>query len=202
MVARQFIVATRLRVAHDRTMSRTLAFALLAVSLVGCAFDPGRERRPARFLVGANSRGLGDSAQAAIAKRESAPAGDTVAAGTAHTASGQFTMGYGRVLAGVELETGVLDVRGSQFAGAYGVLGAEHASRSGSIGVEMVSGWRGLRYRGMEDDNTIVVEPRVRAQYRFGSQVSVGGVLGATLGDEGSWMVGLNVGFHSAALGR
>ena len=184
-------------------MLRSLAFALLAVTVVGCAFDPGRHRRPARLLLGANTRDLGPASQSATVRREATPSPDAVLGTAAHTGSAQFTMGYGHVLAGFELETGVLDASGSSYGGAYGVLGAEHATRSGSLGVEIASGWRALRYRtGIEDDETIIVEPRVRGQYRFGSQVSLGGVVGATLGDEGSWMVGLNLGFHSAAFGR
>ena len=184
-------------------MLRSLAFALLAVSLVGCAFDPGRHRRPARLLLGANTRALGPAPQSAIAAREATPSAAEPLGTAAHTGSAQFTMAYGHMLAGFELETGVLDVSGSNFGGAYGVLGAEHATRSGSIGVEMATGWRALRYRtGIDDDERLIVEPRVRGQYRFGSQVSLGGVVGATLGDEGSWMVGLNLGFHSAVFGR
>ena len=177
--------------------------AAIAASVSACAFDPHRERRPARFLLGANTRDLGGNSQPAIAAREAMPTPTEPTALGAATGVGQFTMAYRNLLAGFELEAGRLEARGSNFAGAYGVLGAEHATRSGSIGVELVSGWRGVRAgSGVDDVNSIVVEPRVRGQYRIGDQVSLGGVLGATLGERGSWMLGVNVGFYSSVFGE
>ncbi len=181
--------------------------ALIAASLPACAFDRHRRDRPARFLIGPTARGLSTTPPAA------APSGDVALRGTtspeptaidqdARTVAAQFTMAtrhhaYG----GFELETGVLEERGSNFGGAYGVIGAEHVTPGGSIGAELVAGWRGIRAASGETDiNDMIIEPRVRAQLRIGAQVTLGAVAGATLGELGSWMAGLNLGFHSRAL--
>jgi hypothetical protein len=184
-------------------MRRCLVLAaIVCVSTLGCSFDRHRHDRPARFLLGTNARDLATSS-GAVALRTGSPTEVAPLGQEARTVSGQFTMatryhGY----AGVELEAGTLDVHGSNFGGAYGVLGAEHLSRFGSLGVELVSGWRGLRHGLGEDDvNTFVAEPRVRGQLRIADQVTAGAVAGATLGEQGAWMAGIYLGFHSRAFG-
>ncbi|MBA3821345.1 MAG: hypothetical protein H0X17_20850 [Deltaproteobacteria bacterium] len=158
------------------------------------------------MLIGPTARGLATAPAAAptgdVALRGATSPDVTAIDQDARTVAAQFTMStryhaYG----GFELETGVLEERGSSFGGAYGVLGAEHVTPAGSIGAELVAGWRGIRAASGETDvNDTIVEPRVRAQLRLGSQVTLGAVAGATLGELGSWMAGLNVGFHSRAL--
>lgn len=199
---REIEVANDDRIPHDRAMRRLLVILALGFTLSGCAIDPYRQHRPARLLLGASSRHLA-STPTTVAAREAMPSSTTTAS-TAYTASGQFTMLYRALRAGVELETGRMDVRGSNFAGAYGVLGAEHGMGAASIGVELAGGWRGIRVASGEDnENTLIWEPRVRGSYRVGEQVSLGGVAGATLGERGAWMIGLNIGFHDfGALGR
>ncbi len=182
-------------------MQRCIVLAVVSVLAAGCAADPYRERRPARFLLGANARDLAGASTSAVAARGETMPTRTASADTAITGSGQFTLGIRNLIVGVELEEGRLDTQRSNFAGAYGVIGAEASSPMGSIGVELVSGWRGLRLADEDDVNTFIAEPRVRGMYRLGEQVSVGGVIGATLNERGSWMAGFYLGFHSRAFG-
>ncbi len=184
-------------------MRRCLALAAVATSFtMGCAHDLHRRERPVRLLLGAYARDLG-GASSDLALRQVSPSQEAAPLG-AYTASTHFTVALRSLLyGGMEFEAGQLDTRGSNFGGAYGVLGAEHATRMGSIGVELAGGWRGLRYRsGMDDVHTYVAEPRVRGQLRIGAQLSLGAVAGATLGDRGSWMAGLYLGVHSRAFGE
>jgi len=185
-------------------MRRGILLAIVVVSSVGCAFDRHRADRPARLLLGTNARDLSGSEDAEIALRAASPSEAAPVPQDAYTLAAQFTMAtklgaYG----GFELETGRMDTRGSNFAGGYGVLGAEHAWRSAAVGVELVTGWRGLRLgHGVEDVNNLVTEPRLRGQLRLAPQLTVGAVAGATFGERGSWMTGLYLGFHSRAFGQ
>ncbi|HLL25260.1 MAG TPA: hypothetical protein VK427_24160, partial [Kofleriaceae bacterium] len=104
---------------------RGIAAIVIGLMFTACAFDPAREKRPARLLLGANARGLAGSTASNIAARGevAAPTSTPEVASGAITGSGQFTMRYGRVLRlGIELEEGRLDTAGSNYAGAYGVV--------------------------------------------------------------------------------
>jgi hypothetical protein len=179
-----------------------VAVVVVSSLAAGCALERLPRERPARLLVGANTRDLAGS-PASVALRQASPTQEAVPLG-AYTASVHFTMKLRRFLyGGMEVEAGQLDTRGSNFGGAYGVLGAEHATRLFSIGVEVASGWRGLRYRsGADDLHAYIAEPRVRGQLRIGEQLSLGAMAGATLGERGSWMGGIYLGVHSAAFGE
>lgn len=183
-------------------MCRCLVLVAVVTSFAGCALEQLPRERPARLLMGANTRGLAGS-EAAVALRQASPTQEVVPLG-AYTASVHFTVAMRRfVYGGMEVEAGQLDTGGSNYAGAYGVVGAEHATRLGSIGVELAGGWRGLRFRGGIDDvHSYVAEPRVRGQLRIGEQLSLGAMAGASIAERGSWMAGLYLGVHSAAFGE
>ncbi|MBA3395412.1 MAG: hypothetical protein H0T89_22380 [Deltaproteobacteria bacterium] len=186
---------------------RIVCAVLITAGATGCLLDRHRKDRPARFVVGTHARGLATGTATAAPASDVAARTTTEPASASHgakTLTGQFTMVTQHLLyGGVEVEAGVLEERGSNFGGAYGVVGAEQVSRAGAIGVELVGGWRGLRERlGATDVNTYVAEPRVRAQLRLGPQLMLGAVAGATVGERGSWMAGLTLGFHSHAFGR
>jgi hypothetical protein len=175
-------------------------FGLVLLVLSGCVLDPHRQTRQTRFVMAAQSHRL--HAQKPVddfTARESTPAMTESIATGAYTGSGQLTLrAWDKLVYGFELEAGRLDKTGSNFAGAYGVLGAEHVTGWGMVGVEVASGWRGIRYRhGLDDDNSIIAEPRVRAQYRLGSQVTMGAVAGATIGELGTFMAGIFIGFDA-----
>jgi hypothetical protein len=176
---------------------------LVLLTLTGCVVDPYRQERPIRLLVGANARDISNSENGATFRTASGetPRHDSHGAGTGDI---QFTVKYRALLLGIEAETGRLGTAGSNFAGAYGVIGAEHQMPSSSIGVELVGGWRGLRYDADDTDdvNAFVAEPRARGQVQLSDQVTFGAVVGATLGELGSWMAGAYIGFHSRAFGR
>ena len=177
---------------------------LVLLTLSGCVVDPYRQDRPIRMLVGANARDITNSENGATFRTASGETPESKhASHGAGTGDVQFTVKYRVLLVGAEVETGRLGTDGSNFAGAYGVLGAEHKMSSSSIGVELVSGWRGLRYKGDTDDvNSFVTEPRVRGQIQISDQLTFGAVAGATLGELGSWMAGAYIGFHSRSFGR
>lgn len=184
-------------------MLRRVLLAASVVSSTACAFDPHRADRPTRLLLGPTARDLTGSDDAQIAVRQASPSEAAAAAQTAYTLAAQFTMAtqYG-AYGGVELETGRMAERGSNFAGGYGVIGAEHAWTSATVAVELATGWRGLRAaHGVDDVNNIVTEPRLRGQLRIAPQLTLGGVAGATIGERGSWMTGVYLGFHSRAFG-
>lgn len=67
--------------------------------------------------------------------------------------------------AGGEIEVGRMNVPSSRLSGACGVIGIEHAAGVGTIGAELVAGWRGLRVGTTEDEEHLrVAEPRVRGE--------------------------------------
>lgn len=119
------------------------------------------------------------------------------------TAGIQFTMAAGQHLyLGGEVETGRLMEYGSNLAGAYGVAGVRHANKFGALAVEMVGGWRSVRYElNDEEHERAVLEPRIRGQVWISEQFALGAAAGATLGDQGAWMAGLYLGIHSHAFG-
>jgi hypothetical protein len=184
-------------------MLRSILFAaVVASSTMACAFDPYRAHRPARLLLGTNARDLAGSDDR-IAARTASPTAAEAVAHSAQTVSAQFTMATThRLYGGFELEAGRLDSRGSNFAGAYAVVGAEHAWSAGSIGAELVGGWRALR-DGLEADDvsSLVAEPRVRGQLQVSPQLTLGAVVGSTFAERGSWLAGLYLGVHSDVFG-
>jgi hypothetical protein len=176
---------------------------LVLLTLSGCVVDPYRQERPIRMLLGANARDITNSENGATFRTASGEPPQRHESHTAGTGDVQFTVAYRALLIGVEAETGRLGGEGTNFGGAYGVIGLEHHMYRSSLGVELVSGWRGLRYNTDADDvNSLVTEPRVRGQIQLSDQVTFGGVAGATLGELGSWMAGAYIGFHSRAFGN
>jgi len=167
-----------------------------------CAFDPSRHERPARFTVGMNAQRISTS-PAGFAARTTEPTAPTPGHYSAVTMSGQFTMATrDHLYVGGEVEAGRLEEPGSNLAGAYGVVGAEGASHVGSLGVELATGWRGIRYSIDDDDvNDAVVQPRVRGQLWVSPQVTLGAAAGASLVGDRSWMAGVYVGVHSNLFG-
>jgi len=191
-----------------RTLSLALSLALgtTALGTTGCAFDPARDRRPARILIGANARHF----QAPIRNSEVAfrdsnpPSREMTVAHEAASATAQFTMGMRhRMYLGGELEAGVLDEAGSSTAGAYGVFGLDLPFAAGSFGGELASGWRTVRYSTESADfSKLVVEPRLRASVWLSELVTLAATAGMTLGDQAVWMAGVSVGIHSSPFGR
>jgi len=109
----------------------------------------------------------------------------------------QFTSELNRnVLVGGELEFGALETRGSSYGAAYGIFGLQHLMTGGSIGAEIAGGYRTMRFYGEDDINDLVLEPRLRAQFRVASQFTFGAVAGTTLGEQ-TWMAGFYLGVHS-----
>ena len=103
---------------------------------------------------------------------------------------------------GVEAEGGAMSRAGSNFAGGYGVFGAESQSRLGSLAAEVVAGRRWTRQdANARDVGTNLVEPRLRAQFWLTPQLTFGAAVGASPMDR-SWMTGLYLGVHSSALNR
>ena len=187
-------------------MTKGLAFAgIVGVLTTGCLWER-KVDRPARFNAGPTMRAVNvgsseDGGPPGAARSTTAPDSSTDRVG-ATTASLQFTMSMGhKVYAGGEAETGKLAMPGSWLAGAYGIVGAEHLMGRGALGVELAAGWRGVRYslEAGDDDDHLVLEPRVRAQLWFAEQWTLGGAVGTRVGAEGEWMAGVYLGVHSAA---
>lgn len=176
---------------------------LLVLLSTACVFDRAKDR-PTRLRLGGATRALAAAPASGVALRQVSPTPQAPALTDAHTGVGQFTQRFlGVLYAGGELETGRMNVPRSNFAGAYGVLGMEQPLGPGSLGVELVAGWRGLRVGSLEnEEHFFVAEPRVRGELWIGDQFSLGAALGTTLDERGSWMVGLNLGIHSSAFGR
>jgi hypothetical protein len=187
-------------------MTKGLAFAgIVGVLATGCFWER-KVDRPARFNAGPNMRAVNIAPS-----QDDGPPGaarsTTASESSPHrvqatTAALQFTMSMGhKVYAGGEAETGKLALPGSWFAGAYGIVGAEHMTGRGALGVELAAGWRGVRYSldADDDEDVLVLEPRVRAQLWFAEQWTLGGAVGTRVGAEGEWMAGVYLGVHSAA---
>src|SRR5688572_18849017 len=121
---------------------RHLAWAAIAATCItGCAFDRKRFERPAHFQLGANTRSFSTPAAAGasdVAFRESQMPEAPSARHAAVAATAQFTMELNRMLyTGGELEAGALELRGSSYAGAYGVFGAQHSLGGGVVAAEL-----------------------------------------------------------------
>jgi hypothetical protein len=188
---------------------------LFALTLGACALDANRRYdRPARLEVGMQTRRFAVPMQptkpgylykaAKPAAETELPDGAAPTQGMSGVSAGiQFTMAAGQhMYMGGEVETGRLMEYGSNLAGAYGVAGVRHGNRFGSLAVEMVAGWRSVRYMlNDQEHGAAVLEPRVRGQLWLSEQFALGAAAGATLGDESSWMAGIYLGVHSHAFG-
>lgn len=173
---------------------------ILLVSQSACAFDPGRHKRPARLLIGANARHYAAPAGSQVAFRNATPPPKVMT--ESHEAVGataQFTLGMRhRTYIGGELEAGSLDSRGSSTAGAYGVLGIDLPFAAGAFSAEVASGWRSVRYSTETDELTsLVIEPRLRASVWLSPQTSLAVTGGMTLDDQPVYMAGVMFGIHS-----
>lgn len=181
-----------------------LALALVGATLVGCAFDPYRNKRPARLLLGANARHFAAPLRSEVAFRDTTPpAKEMTVPHEAAAATAQFTMGMRHDLyIGGELEAGMLDEPGSSLGAAYGVFGYDHRFAAGSIGAELATGWRSVRYStDAEDLSKTIVEPRLRAQVWLSEYATLAATGGFTLGDQAVWMAGVSIGLHSSSFG-
>lgn len=185
-------------------MTRALAWAcLVAACTTACALDPHRNKRPARLQLGAAARGFGATEVPQVAARGGPVMMTPLAREEAFSATAQFTMRAMRnFYLGGELEAGMLSAAGSNYAGGYGVFGADLSTGNATLGAELAGGYRTMRYGfGEPEVDDIVFEPRVRGQVQIGPQLSFGGVLGTTLGDHGMWMAGFYLGVHSHGFG-
>ena len=127
-------------------------------------------------------------------------------AGTAVTTSLRFT-GKTRwnTFLGVEAETGkLLGIQRSNIAGAYGVAGIRSDLGRLRIAAELVAGRRWVRYEVLHaaDASVLMAEPRVRGDLWLAPQVTIGGAVGATIGDRSVWMAGIYIGLHSFEFDR
>lgn len=187
-------------------MIRSLVLvAVLAGIATGCAFDPARERRPARMMLGANARHFAAPTSAEVAFRDTTPPPrEMTVSHEAVAATAQFTMGMRHhTYVGGELEAGALDEPGSSTAGAYGVFGIDLPFSGGSFGGEVASGWRGVRYSTDTDDiSKMILEPRLRAQVWLSELVTLAVTAGTTLGEQRVWMAGISIGIHSYSFGN
>jgi hypothetical protein len=184
-------------------MRRALALALLVVA--ACAFDPQRAIRPARFTVGMNAQRITPAPDPTTVTARTTDGGSAPpsASSNAVAMSGQFTMSTrDHLYLGGEVEAGRLADPGSNLAGAYGIMGAEGVSHVGSLGVELATGWRGVRYTiDSNEVNDAIVQPRVRGQLWVSPQVTLGAAAGATLVGDRGWMAGVYLGVHSSLFG-
>jgi hypothetical protein len=175
---------------------------VFAVATTGCMLDRRREERPARIRFGVTTHRLSSElGESLVAERgnEPMPTSTKSAPSTAITGSAQFTMAWrGPMYLGIEAEGGAMARSGSNYAGGYGVIGAESESGIGSLAVEVVAGRRWLR----QDANSVdvasfAVEPRLRAQFWMTDQLTFGAAIGGTPQDR-SFMAGVFVGVHSS----
>jgi hypothetical protein len=182
--------------------------ALLGLVSSGCLWERNIDSRMARLQAGVTTRRV-------VTRAPEQPIGGTVARTTTPpdlteqvpqvssygvTGSMQFTMRMLKhVYAGGELEAGPMERTGSYLGGAYGVAGAEVSSPRGTLSVEMNAGRRWIRYElGAENVPHNVLEPRVRGQLFLTPQVTLGGMIGASvMPEERGWMAGVYVGLYS-----
>lgn len=174
---------------------------MFAIATTGCMLDRRREDRPARIRFGVTTHRLSSEAgDTLIAERGNEPMSTTKSApSSAVTGSAQFTMAWrGPVYLGIEAEGGAMMRGGSNYAGGYGVIGAESETRLGSLAVEVVAGRRWMRQDADSADvASFVVEPRLRAQFWITDQVTFGAAIGGTPIDR-SVMAGVFLGVHSS----
>jgi hypothetical protein len=173
---------------------------VFALATTGCLLDKRREDRPARIRFGVATHRVSSEAGDQLSARSDEPMPTQSASPTtAITGSAQFTMAWrGPMYLGVEAEGGAMSRSGSNYAGGYGVIGAESASALGSLAVEVVAGRRWMRQDANSRDITsFAVEPRLRAQFWMTDQLTFGAAVGATPIDR-SYMAGVFIGVHSS----
>jgi hypothetical protein len=171
------------------------------------AFADRRTEGAMQLEVGVNTRHFAAVPGDDIAFRSST--GDTdssLPAGEAVTTSIRFT-GKARynTFFGVEGEVGeMIGYSTSNIAGAYGVAGARGELGRLRVAAELVAGRRWVRYEivGKSDPSVMMMEPRVRADLWLSPRLTLGGAVGATLGDRRVWMAGFYIGLHSADFDR
>jgi hypothetical protein len=188
-------------------MTRTLGRALLLVCVTATFASADRPERPFQIEFGVNTRHFAAADPSDVAFRSTEEPDPALGEGTALTSSFRFTgkTRYNTFL-GVEGEAGYLvGHEYSNIAGAYGVAGVRaDLSPRLRVAAELVAGRRWVRYRitGPQDDNVLMVEPRVRADLWLSPRVTLGGAAGATVGDRSVWMAGVYIGVHSADFNR
>jgi hypothetical protein len=178
---------------------------VVVCAVSGCVYGHHYDR-PARLQLGVRTRQLHTPVAPPdqVAFRTTEPT--STAATESHEAvmgSAQFTMqAAGNLYLGGEVEAGTLETPGSNAAGAYAIAGVEGKSRFGALAAEITGGWRTMRSSiSTEDVDSFALEPRVRGDIWLGPQLTLGGLAGATLGENRSWMAGVFVAFHSHAFG-
>jgi len=157
--------------------------------------------------VGFNTRHFA-AAHAAedVAFRSTEEPDPSLDSGTAVTGSVRFTgrTRYNTFL-GVEAETGYLvGIDHSNLGGLYGLFGMRHDLGRLRIAAEIAAGRRWIRYAVAKefDDSVIMVEPRVRGDLWLTPKLTLGGAVGATIGDRSVWMAGLYLGLHDFEFDR
>ena len=178
-----------------------------AVLVLGCLIAPNafadNGDRPMQLEVGINTRRFEAPADnSRVAFRSTT--GTVVAAQPDNTAVSTSLRFTGRTIyntfIGAEGEAGALVGReGSNLAGLYAVAGAHGDLGHVRLGAEMVAGKRWVRYAldGSEDLSATIFEPRVRAELWVSPRWTLGGAIGATLGESTVWMGGIYLGVHS-----
>jgi len=178
--------------------------ALVVVLLATTASAGPRGERAMQLEVGINTRhyaAASHDADVAFRGDMSVPEDPSLEAGNALTTSLRFT-GKARwnTFLGIEAEAGkLLGVEHSNLAGAYAVSGMRHDVGPLRIAAELVAGRRWVRYEVLHksDAATWIAEPRVRGDLWLAPQLTVGGAVGATIGDRSVWMAGVYIGLHS-----
>jgi len=194
-------------------MARPAVLGVLGVSVLlgglvgGCVLDPWAVR-PTRAQIGPQMRSINvPGAQPISGSVQSTAAGEpepTAARPSERSAAAsidlQFTTRFGHQLyVGAEGEAGKASADDADIGGAYAIVGIERASKVGSVGAELATGWRGLRIPNDHTINRFLLEPRVRGQIWIAEQWSLGGTVGAGFGNSTEWMAGVFLGLHSNA---
>ena len=183
-------------------------FAITSCTLAALAGPVVADDRepPVHLELGVNTRHFAASERGRVALRSASgmlPEDDSPG-GTGVTMSLRFTKWMRwATFAGVEAETGSLMEAGSNFAGAYALVGARGAVGPVALYVEGAPGKRWVRYGSMSKSyESYVLESRVRVETWLSSRFTFGGAIGATLtGDVRVWMAGVYIGVHSLDFG-
>jgi hypothetical protein len=185
---------------------RILGLALIGCFAGGSPASADTREPPVHFELGVNTRrfAASDTGRVALRTSSGSPVETGAPGGTGVTVSLRFTkwMRWG-TYAGFEAETGSLMEPSSNFAGAYGLIGARGTVGPIALYVEAAPGKRWIRYEAMgKNYQSYLVETRVRAETWISSRFTFGGAIGATLtGEVGVWMAGLYLGVHSLDFG-
>ncbi|MDX2090704.1 MAG: hypothetical protein SFX73_22795 [Kofleriaceae bacterium] len=181
---------------------------LTFTTLVAAGCGPALEQPIVRASLGANARQVAMPAPssnrpASIARTTTAapqPEEASQPLDSAVTGALQFSVRpVGFLYFGGEVEAGAFAREGSNYGGAYGVLGVEAGGQRAFLSLEVAAGRQWLRYDlNATDVGANVVEPRVRAQVLLNPQVSLGGMIGANaMPEERGWTAGLFLGIYS-----